>query len=61
MARKKKPAKVKVARQEWPDLAQLQYTGYVAIEAMWRGSYGVRWAFLWIDGRPWLASEEDAR
>lgn len=38
----------------------LNYTGQVSLEDMFVSSTGLRWAFLMIDNKPYLACEEDA-
>lgn len=38
----------------------LEYVGQVSLEDMFVSSMGLRWAFLMIDGKPYLACEEDA-
>lgn len=42
------------------ELNILEYFGVVKLEDLFVSSTGLRWAFLMIDGKPYLACEEDA-
>lgn len=40
-------------------LSLKEFSVPVSIEHVWEGSKS-RWAFFYVNGHPWLASEEDA-